>query len=38
MAIASRQERYEIEHQKRLTLYRMGMTDAQMAAALQLSL
>lgn len=35
MAIASRQERYEAEHQKRMTLYRLGMTDAQIAAALQ---
>ena len=38
MAVASKRERYEIERQKRLTLYRMGMTDAQMAAALQLSI
>ena len=35
MAIASRQERYEAEHEKRMTLYKLGMTDAQIAAALQ---
>ncbi|MGE5593795.1 MAG: hypothetical protein ACM3X3_08975 [Betaproteobacteria bacterium] len=33
MAIASK--RYETEHQERLTLYKLGMTDAQIAAALQ---
>ena len=36
MAVARRRERYEAEHEKRMTLYRMGMTDAQIAAALQI--
>lgn len=36
MAVARRRERYEAEREQRMTLYRMGMTDAQIAAALQI--